>query len=408
MQVEHPVCCGIDVHKDTLTACLRRVEDNGQVHKEGREFATTYTSLLALSDWLVEQHCPVVAMESTGVYWKPVYHVLAGTVEVFIGNAHELRSRPGKKTDKRDAAWIAELLAHGLIRPSFVPPPESCALRDVTRTRVALVQTRSQSKNRVHKLLEDTNLKLGSVVSDLFGVTGRRMLAALVAGERDPQVLASLALGSLKHKRPQLALALTGQFTAHHGTLLGLLLELIEMLDRQIATLDQQIGALVAPLQAQIAQLDSIPGVDIIAARDILAEIGTDMSRFGDAARLASWAGVCPGNHESAGKRYRGKTRKGNRYLRRILVQCAWGARKTPTFLGRTFRRLEVRIGKKKAALAIAHKILVIVYHLLAAGTCYEEARYDQYNPRQEARERQRAIKALERLGYTVTVERAA
>ena len=188
MQVEHPICCGIDVHKDTLTACLRRVEDNGQVSKDGREFATTYTSLLALSDWLVEQHCPVVAMESTGVYWKPVYHVLAGTVEVYIGNAHALRNRPGKKTDKRDAAWIAELLAHGLIRPSFVPPPDICALRDVTRTRVALVQTRSQSKNRVHKLLEDTNLKLGSVVSDLFGATGRRMLAALVAGERDPQV----------------------------------------------------------------------------------------------------------------------------------------------------------------------------------------------------------------------------
>ena len=188
MQGAHPVCCGIDVHKDTLTACLRRVDANGQVSKERREFATTYTSLLTLSDWLVEQHCPIVAMESTGVYWKPVYHVLVGTVEVYIGNAHELRSRPGKKTDKRDAAWIAELFAHGLIQPSFVPPPEICALRDGTRTRVALVQTRSQSKNRVHKLLEDTNLKLGSVVSDLFGVTGRRMLAALVAGARDPQV----------------------------------------------------------------------------------------------------------------------------------------------------------------------------------------------------------------------------
>ena len=212
----------------------------------------------------------------------------------------------------------------------------------------------------------------------------------------------------MKHKRPQLALALTGQFTTHHGTLLALLLELIAVLDRQIATLDQQIGVLVAPLHAQIAQLDSIPGVDITAARDILAEIGTDMSRFGDAARLASWAGVCPGNHESAGKRYRGKPRKGNRYLRRILVQCAWGARKTPTFLGRTFRRLEVRIGKKKAALAIAHKMLVIVSHLLAAGACYEETRYDQWTPRQEARERQRALKALERLGYTVTLERAA
>jgi transposase len=338
MQVEHPVCCGIDGHKDTLTACLRRVDANGQVSKAGRELATTSTSLLALSDWLVEQHCPVVAMESTGVYWKPVYHVLAGTVEVCIGNAHALRSRPGTKTDNREAAWIAELWAHGLIRPSFVPPPAMCALREVTRTRVALVQTRSQSKNRVPKLLEDTNLKLGSVVSELFGVTGRRLLAALVAGERNPQIFASLALGTLQHKRPQLALARTGQCTAHQGTVLALLLELSAVLDRPIATLAQQSGELVAPLHVQSAQLESIPGVDITAARDILAESGTDRSRFGDAARLASWAGVCPGNHASAGKRSRGTTCKGHRYLRRVLVQWAWGARKTPTFLGRTFR----------------------------------------------------------------------
>jgi transposase len=397
--VEHPVCCGIDVHKDTRTACLRRVDANGQVRKEGREFATTSPSLLAVSDGLVEQPCPVVALESTGVDWKPGYHVLAGAVEVCIGNAHAMRSRPGKKTDKRDAAWIAARLAHGLIRPSFVPPPAMCAWRDVTRTRVALVQTRSQSKNRVHKLLEETNLKLGRVVSALFGVTGRRRLAALVAGERDPQGCASLALGAFKHKRPQLARALTGQCTAPHGTWLGLLVERIERLDRQMATLAQQLGELVAPMQAQLAQLDSMPGVDSLAARDILAEIGTAMRRFGDAARLASWAGVCPGNHESAGTRDRGKTCQGNRSLRRVLVPCAWGARKTPTCLGRTFRRLEVRIGKKKATRAIAHNILVIVSHLLALGTCDEEARDDQWNPRQEARERKRAIKALERLG---------
>jgi transposase len=355
MQAEHPVCWGIDVHKDTLTACLRRVDVNGQVSKEGREFATTYTSLLALSDWLGEQHCPVVAMESTGVSWKPVYHVRAGVVEVFIGNAYEMRQRPGKKTDKRDAAWIAELLAHGLIRPSFVPPPDIYALRDVTRTRVALLQTRSQSKHQGHKLLEDANLKLGSVVSDRFGVTGRRMLAALVAGEPHPQVCASLALGALKHTRPQWARALMGQCTAHHGTLLALLLELIEVLERQIATLDPEIGELVAPLQAPLAQLESIPGVDRIAARDMLAEIGTDMSRFGDAGRLASWAGVCPGNHESAGKRYRGTTCKGKRSLRQVLVPCAWGAQKTPTFLGRAFRRTgcEFSVAQKRLALVI-------------------------------------------------------
>ena len=408
MQVVYPVCCGIDVHQAQLTACLRRVSPEGQITTERRDFGTTYAELLALSDWLMESHCPVVAMESTGVYWRPVYHVLAGTVEVLVGNAREMRPRPGKKTDPADATWIAELLAHGLIRPSFVPPPMISALRDLTRTRVALVQTRTQAKNRVHKVLEDTNVKLSSVVTDLFGVSGRRMLAALIAGERDANTLAALALGKLRRKLPQLELALAGQFTAHHARLIQGALDLIDLLDRQIAELDQQIGELVHPLRPQITQLDSIPGVDETAARDILAEIGTDMSRFGDAARLASWAGLCPGNNESAGKRRHGRTRKGNRYLRRVLVQCAWAARKTPTFLGRTFRRLEARLGGKKAAMAVAHKILVLVYHLLAEGTVYDEQRYTHLQPRQEEQWRRRAVKALERLGYQVVLEKVA
>lgn len=373
-----------------------------------REFGTTYSALLALSDWLVAQACPVVAMESTGVYWKPVYHVLADVFEVFVGNAYDIRRRPGRKTDKADARWIAELLAHGLIRPSFIPPPAIRALRDLTRTRVALVQTRTQAKNRIQAVLEDTNIKLASVVSDVFGKSGRRMLAALIGGERDPHTLAALALGTLRRKLPQLELALTGQFTAHHARIIQGALELIDLLERQIAELDQQIGECIAPLQPQVAQLDSIPGVNEIAARDILAEIGMDMQRFGTDARLASWAGVCPGNNESAGKRRRGKSRRGNRYLRRVLVQCAWAARKTPTYLGRTFRRLEVRLGGKKAAVAVAHKILVIVYHLLAEGTFYDEERYDCLQPRQEERQRKRAVQALEQLGYRVSLERAA
>jgi transposase len=331
MQVVPPVCCGIDVHQAQLTTCLRRVSPEGKITTERRTFGTTYAELWALSDWLTESHCPVVALESTGVYWRPVYHVLAGTVEVLVGNARELRPRPGKKTDPADATWIAELLAHGLIRPSFVPPPAISALRDLTRTRVALVQTRTQAKNRVHKVLEDTNVKLSSVVTDLFGTSGRRMLAALIAGERDPRPLAALALGRLRQKLPQLELALAGEFTAHHARLIQGALELIELLDRHIAELDQQIGELGQPLQPQITQLDSIPGVDETAARDILAEIGTDMSRFGAASRLASWAGMCPGNNESAGKRRHGRTRKGKRYLRRVLVQCAWATRNEGT-----------------------------------------------------------------------------
>jgi len=329
-------------------------------------------------------------------------------LEVFVGHAADMQRRPGKKTDKADARWIAELLAHGLIRPSFLPPPTIRALRDLTRTRVALIQTRTQAKNRVQAVLEDTNLKLASVVSDVFGKSGRRMLAALIGGERDPQKLAALALGTLRRKRPQLELALIGQFTVHHARIIQGALELIDLLDRQVAELDQQIGECVAPLQPQIAQLDSIPGVDQTAARAILAEIGTDMPRFGSDTRLASWAGVCPGNNESAGKRRRGKSRRGNRYLRRVLVQCAWAARKTPTFLGRTFRRLEARLGGKKAAMAVAHKILVIVYHLLAEGTFYDEERYERLQPRQEERQRKRAIKALEQLGYAVTLEQVA
>ncbi len=264
-----------------------------------------------------------------------------------------------------DARWIAELLAHDLIRPSFIPPPPIQALRELTRTRGGLIQTRTQAKNRVTKVLEDTNIKVASVVADLFGVSGRRMLAALIAGERNPQVLANLAVRRLRRKLPELELALTGQCTEFHARLIQLSLELIDLPVQQIAILDQQIGALVAPLTPQIEQLTSLPGVEATAARAIFAEIGTDMSRFGSATRLASWAGVWPGNHESAGKQRRGRMRKGHRYLRRVLVQCAWAARKTPTYLGRTFRRLEARLGGKKAAVAIAHKLLVIVYHLL-------------------------------------------
>jgi transposase len=408
MQVVHPICCGIDVHQAQLTACLRRVDADGQVTQEVREFATTYDALLTLSTWLTEEQCPVAALESTGVYWRPVYHVLEGTVQVLVGNAQEMRRRPGHKTDKADARWIAELLAHGLIRPSFIPPPPIGALRDLTRTRVTLIQSRAQAKNRVIKVLEDTNIKLTSVVSDLFGRSGRRMLAALLAGERDPKTLAALALGVLRRKQSQLELALTGQFTEHHAWLIQGALELIDLLDRQLTDLDQHIGELMAPLAPQLEQLVSIPGVEATAARAILAEIGTEMRHFGSAARLASWAGVCPGNDESAGKRRSGRTRKGNRYLRRVLVQCAWAARKTPTFLGHTFRRLEGRLGGKKAAMAVAHKILVIGYYLLLEGTFYEEERYDRLQSRQEERQQKRAVKALERLGYRVTLERLA
>ena len=335
MEVVHPICCGLDVHKSVLVACLRRDLGGGRVEKETRDFGATVSELERLAAWLRARGCRVVAMESTGVYWKPVCPILQAVVEVVVGNPRDMTRRPGKKTDKIDADWISELLAHGLVQPSFHPLVGISACRDLTRLRVTLVQTRSQAKNRVHKILEDSNIKLSSVVSDLFGVSARRMLDALVAGDRDPT---------------QLALALQGRFTDHHAAIIAMALEQVDLLTRQMADVDQRLSVLVAPYAAELEQLDTIPGVDTTAARSIMAEIGTDMSRFGRDKRLASWTGICPGNNESAGKRKSGKTRNGNRWLRRVLNQCAWASRKTDTFLGRTFRSLQARIGGKKAA----------------------------------------------------------
>lgn len=408
MDLVHRICCGLDVGKREVVACLRRSLGDGQIAKEVRPFGTTVAGLLELLDWLRAADCKVVAMESTGVYWKPVHHILSGSCTVVLGNAHEIRQRPGKKTDKADAEWIAELLAHGLITASFVPPPPIAALRDLTRMRVSLVQCRTQEKNRVHKILEDTNIKLASVATDIFGKSGRAMLAALISGETDPAVLAEKALGRLKRKKGELELALHGNFTPHHAKLIELSLRHINELDSEIAELEQEIEKVVEPLRPELAILESIPGVAETAARAIIAEIGTDMQRFGSAGRLASWAGMCPGNNESAGKRKSGKTRKGSKWLRRILTECAWAVRKSDSHLGRRFRHFERRLGGKKAAVAVGHQILVIVWHLLHTGTLYEEERYGRLTPKQEERRRSRLVKELERLGYTVTVEKLA
>jgi len=402
MEVIHSVCCGLDVHQASVTACLRRVAENGAISVEIREFSTTVQGLIELSEWLIDANCPIAAMESTGVYWKPVFHILSAVVETWVVNARDVKQRRGKKKDRVDAKWISELLAHGLIEPSFVPPPQISALRDLIRMRTALVQTRTQIKNRTLGVLEDTNVKLASVVSDPFGVSGRAMMDALAKGNRDPKALAQLAMGVLRRKIPQLEAALEGTFTEHHALLMRLNLEMIDHTNAQIAQLDERIDELMRPLQKEAERIESIPGVHHQASRIILSEIGTDMSRFGWAPRLASWAGMCPGDNESAGKRKSGKTRKGNRYLRRVLVECAWATRNTDTFLGSTFRRLRARIGGKRAAVAVGHKILVIVYHLLHEGTMYDEGRYNRPKQRQEKREIERALLTLKRLGYHV------
>ncbi len=408
METIHPICCGLDVHQASVSACLRRVNAQGAVSVESREFGTTVKELVALADWLVAEGCPIAAMESTGVYWKPVWNILSPLLDVWVVNARDVKQRRGKKSDRADAKWIAELVAHDLVQPSFVPPPRIGVLRDLVRMRTVLVQGRTQVKNRVLAVLEDTNVKLASVVSDPFGASARKIMEALVNGQRDCKVLSEMAKGVLRRKIPQLEVALQGGFTEHHAFMIRLGLESLDQSNRQIAELDAQIERLMDPLQEEALRLTSIPGVGQNAARVVLSEIGTDMSRFGSAERLASWAGLCPGNHESAGKRYSGKTRKGNRYLRRVMAECAWAASKTNTFLGRTFRRFQIRIGGKKAAVAVGHKILVIIFHLLNEGRLYDDGRYDSISQREEIRQRNRALTTLQRLGYQVALTPAS
>jgi transposase len=408
MEVVNPVCCGLDVHKASITACLRQVMSGGMIKLENRTFDTNMRGLTSLLDWLMESECRIAAMESTGVYWRPVYHVLSPVLTVWVANPAEVKQRRGKKTDKADAQWIAELLAHDLIQPSFIPPAEINALRDMVRTRTALVNNRTQAKNRVLAILEDTNIKLSSVASDTFGKSGRAMIDALVDGHRDPKALAQMAKGILKRKIPQLEAALEGSFTEHHAFLIQVSLSVIDLLDKQIAELDKHVESMVIPLRKEVDVISSIPGVSETSARAIISETGIDMNRFVTDTRLVAWACMCPGNNESAGKRKRGKTRKGNRYLRRMLVECAWAAGKTDSFLGRTFRRLQARIGGKKAAVAVGHKILVIIFHLLNEGVLYDEGRYNHLSPREEEKQKKRAVETLQRLGFNVTISLAA
>jgi transposase len=378
------------------------------VRKE-KQFGTTTRELEQLAAWLAELDCPVVAMESTGVYWRPVYNVLSKHLQVLVGNAKAMKPPAGKKTDKADAAWIADLLAHDLIRPSFIPEPELKALRELNRLRVRFVQQRTQVKNRIHGQLQDANIKLANVASDIFGKSGRKMIDALITGERDPAAMAQLAQSTLRRKLPELELALEGSFTVHHATILGHLLKQHDLVDEQVCKLNEQIRQLTTKLgmDGALRQICTIPGVDELSGRQILSEIGIDMSHFGHDKRLAGWATVCPGNNESAGKRRSGRTRKGNRYLRRILVECAHATERTNTQLGRLYRRFRARKGPKEAAMIVAHKILVIIYHVLSEGTVYDDARLAT-DGKEEERRRKRALRELERLGYKVTIEQAA
>ena len=406
MHIMYERCAGLDVHQKTVVACLLTPDGQGGWSQEIRTFGTMTVDLLALADWLLACGCTHVAIESTGDYWKPVFNILEGTCEVVLVNAQHVKAVPGRKTDVKDAAWLAELLQHGLLRASFIPPVAQRELRDLTRYRSTFIQERVSLINRVQKLLEDANIKLAAVASDIMGVSGRAMLEALVAGPTDPQALAELAKGRLRSKRDLLAHALDGRVKPHHRFVLTELLCQIDSLDETIARFDARIQEIWGACEEAVGLLDTIPGVARRTAEMLVAEIGTDMTRFPSADHLASWAGVAPGNHESAGKRASGKTRKGNRFLRTTLIQAAHAAARTKgTYLSAQYRRLAARRGKKRAMLAVAHSMLVMAYYMLQRQEPYREAGADFFDRLQPEDTAQRLVKRLEHLGYHVVLQ---
>jgi transposase len=398
-------CCGMDVHKATVAACVRVPGPNGKRTQEVRTFGTTTPELLALQDWLGAHGVTHVAMESTGVFWKPVYYVLEATCTVLLVNAAHIKQVPGRKTDVRDCQWIAELLEHGLLRGSFVPPAAIRDLRELTRYRRTQIQERTRVANRLHKVLQDANVKLTNVTRDVLGVSGRAMLDALVEGTTDPAVLADLARGRLRKKLPALRQALTARFRDHHAFLLGQILGHLDYLEEAVAVVSAHIDEQLRPVAAQVERLMTIPGVQRRTAETILAELGTDMAQFPSAAHLASWAGMCPGNNESAGKRRTGKTRKGSKWLRTSLIEAGNAAARTKaTALGARYRRILPHRGHRKAVVAVGRHILEISYHILRTDQTYHELGPDYFDRRHAERVQQRCIRQLERLGLQVTI----
>jgi len=408
MEVIYARCCGLDIHKQTVVACVIVPGPERQPRKEVRTFGTMTADLLALSDWLAAQGVTHVALESTGVYWKPVWNVLEGSFELLLANARHIKAVPGRKTDVRDCEWIADLLRHGLLKASFVPDRGARELRELTRYRTSLVRERTAAANRLQKTLEGANIKLAAVATDILGKSGREILAALVAGSTDAAALAQLAKGRLREKLPALERALVGRFGAHQRFLVAQQLAHLDFLDAAIAEVSAEVAERLRPFEDALTRLDTIPGIGRYVAETLVAEIGTDMSRFPSAAHLASWAGMCPGNNASGGKRRRGKTRKGSPWLRALLVQAAHAAaRKKDTYLAAQYRRLAARRGASKAAIALGHTILVIAYYLLRRGTEYQELgpRYFDEHDRQAVE--RRLVRRLEALGNKVTLEPA-
>lgn len=406
MQIVHDTCCGIDVHAKTAVACLIK-----QGRKQTLTFSTMTSDLLRLLDWLVSEGCAVVAIESTGIYWRPIFNILEGSVEVMLVNARHVKAVPGRKTDVKDCEWLADLLRHGLLKPSFIPPIEIRELRELTRYRQSLIREQATVANRIQKIAESGNIKLSQVASDALGASGRRMLRALASGETDTEKMSQMARARLRNKRLELKQALEGRLTRAQRWVLGQLLNRYEELERSIEIANEEIGREVESCRdpfvtEAVKLLDSIPGIGEAVAQVIVSEMGVNMVQFASDKHLASWAGMCPGNNESAGKRKSGKTNKGSQYLRTALVQASWAATRTKeTYLSAQYRRLVKRMGKNKALVAVGHSILVMTYHILSRRQSYQELGGDYFDRQNVEAQKARLVRKLEALGLRVTVE---